>query len=609
MQRGPAKCGISVHHEMCGSVRQLNSCVPASEPHWTWGSSATHLHSSNWSWVFVGFSGCPSSSLAQPAMAPALTQATHQRQTLSLHPAASPTSLSSKLDTLTSPRVVCADESTQHLKQLVWSSHCCGVDVGISKGRRSKKEIARSEEVSRSEGQATGTALDPPATKSQAPASTTTKTTTQGSPVVAAAAPERSAVATVQSSSVCSEGSSSLDVPVTRCVNGKKTMGLQPIAVSGDRMSADLSSPVPTVIKSSLRSTEWPMSSDKQVPDVPFGPDQQDPSLCLLEGSDPLEADVDDTNVQDILDVINSMEGDTSVQCGSTAAAAVVDGLDCALNKLTAEEQLLLRQAAAVVLEDSTAVVSKETTVEQKLDEVRCKQQQIEQRCQSLLRRAGRLQSRQVSRHVADQVSNFVQYAKDTLGVKQRDGRTGPNGSNLYGWAEDGRLPTREEVRNIPTATLVNLVSRLQAPPISYLSNRRYFALGTSSSSPGIAATQCQRNSGTRLSTEVSETLEEVAGQWESQLRYLQRYDDPDATESSSGGESDDDNPVIESQQPPTPSSSSLSLLNIDQSDPSTTPLSNPLHSATTTTPAAGISGTSHSSAANQQPSVKPVST
>ena len=351
------------------------------------------------------------------------------------------------------------------------------------------------------------------------------------------------------------------------------------------------------------------MSSDKQVPDVPFGPDQQDPSLCLLEGSDPLEADVDDTNVQDILDVINSMEGDTSVQCGSTAAAAVVDGLDCALNKLTAAEQLLLRQAAAVVLEDSTVVVSKETAVEQKLDEVRCKQQQIEQRCQSLLRRAGRLQSRQVSRHVADQVSNFVQYAKDTLGVKQRDGRTGPNGSNLYGWAEDGRLPTREEVRNIPTATLVNLVSRLQAPPISYLSNRRYFALGTSSSSPGIAASQCQRNSGTRLSTEVAETLEEVAGQWEAQLRYLQRYDDPDATESSSGGESDDDNPVIESQQPQTPSTSSLSSLTIDQSDPSTTPLSNPLHSATTTTPAAGISGTSHSSAANQQPSVKPVST
>lgn len=38
----------------------------------------------------------------------------------------------------------------------------------------------------------------------------------------------------------------------------------------------------------------------------------------------------------------------------------------------------------------------------------------------------------------------------------------GVGGANLYGWAEDGRLPTREEVRNIPTATLVNLVSRLQ---------------------------------------------------------------------------------------------------------------------------------------------------
>ena len=57
----------------------------------------------------------------------------------------------------------------------------------------------------------------------------------------------------------------------------------------------------------------------------------------------------------------------------------------------------------------------KETLTAQRLEQVRTRQQRVEQRCQSLLRRAGRLQSRRVSRHVADQVSEFVRHAKDTL--------------------------------------------------------------------------------------------------------------------------------------------------------------------------------------------------
>lgn len=188
------------------------------------------------------------------------------------------------------------------------------------------------------------------------------------------------------------------------------------------------------------------------------------------------------------------------------------------------------------------AAVDKEAEVERRLAEARATQQAIEARCQTLLRRAGRLQSRQVSRHVADQVAHFVDYARETLSLGATGhpaGSSGAAGSN-YGWAEDGRLPTREEVRNIPTATLVNLVSRLQAPPVSYLSNRRYFGL------PSRSTQQLSSNRPKRqLNSQVAETLEEVAGLWEAQLRYLQRCDDPDATESSSGGESDDDAPPV----------------------------------------------------------------
>lgn len=92
----------------------------------------------------------------------------------------------------------------------------------------------------------------------------------------------------------------------------------------------------------------------------------------------------------------------------------------------------------------------------------------------------------------------------------------------------------------------------LQAPPISYLSNRRYFALGSSAATPSGAAASlapwasasasaAAAASSKRLGSDVAEALDDAAGLWEAQLRYLQRLDDADATESSSGGESDDE--------------------------------------------------------------------
>ena len=316
-------------------------------------------------------------------------------------------------------------------------------------------------------------------------------------------------------------------------------MGLHPTA-PGDRM--DLDSP-PMVVQTPGKTPEWTATTNT--------------STTAEEGS--LEETED--SVQDIIDVIKSMEVDQCTDIGLTVA-----------------EQQLLRDAAVAVMEDvatlpvsagqtAPAVIDKEAEVERRLAEARTKQQQIEARCQTLLRRAGRLQSRHVGRHVADQVAHFVTYAKETLsiGAKGRGGHHGAAGSNLYGWAEDGRLPTREEVRNIPTATLVNLVSRLQAPPVSYLSNRRYFGLTNRPTAPSTGQQQQQHQqhginnnqTGRQLSSQMAETLEEVAGLWEAQLRYLQRHDDPDATESSSGGESDDETtpPAVIEPFLPTPTS------------------------------------------------------
>ena len=478
-----------------------------------------------------------------------------------------------------------------------------GISSSNSKNHRRKssdssavgigQEIARSEELTKRRG--TGPAggggggggdgqgnLDPPPAIVKALAATGPPPTGQGPDVdlaqtIGAVAP-RSAPPTSNGGgggeSIQKEGDrTDLDPSLNGNAADSTVMGLHPTA-PGDRM--DLQSPPSIVVQTPGKTPEWTAGA---------------PELNEEEVTD------------DILDVIKSMEVD----------------------HLTVAEEQLLREAAAAVMNETApvrssgrvVVVDKEAEVERRLAEARTKQQQIEARCQTLLRRAGRLQSRHVGRHVADQVAHFVAYAKETLsiGVKGRPGHNGASGSSLYGWAEDGRLPTREEVRNIPTATLVNLVSRLQAPPVSYLSNRRYFGLtsrssttSSSSASATAGANSCppgvvvgHHNPGGRpLNSQVAENLEEVAGLWEAQLRYLQRHDDPDATESSSGGESDDEGP-------PTGSASEPSLL-LPPPPPPSLPSDNvsfdaaSLHpGSATSTPSTGVLPTT--------PAPKPVST
>ncbi|KAI9553865.1 hypothetical protein GHT06_019135 [Daphnia sinensis] len=485
----------------------------------------------------------------------------------------------------------------------VWPSRCCGTNGSVkttdirsprnsSKCRRnsvgvivSGQEIARSDELTKSRGGGGGSGgiadgqgtLDPPPTiVNKALAAPGPPPTIGQGTDLAHIIPSATAVAPRSSPPSSGGGGTSPSL------NGNANMGLHPTA-PGDRM--DLDSP-PLVVQTAGKTPEWSATTTTSTTDA-----------TTVDGS--LEVG-EEASVQDILDVIKSMEVEQCADIGLSAA-----------------EQQLLREAAAAVMEDVAAlpvsgepavVVDKEAEVERRLNEARVRQQQIESRCQTLLRRAGRLQSRHVGRHVADQVAHFVTYAKETLSIGGK-GRGGPHGtaeSNLYGWAEDGRLPTREEVRNIPTATLVNLVSRLQAPPVSYLSNRRYFGLSNRCAAPSAPGQQQQYQSsashynrtGRQLSSQMAETLEEVAGLWEAQLRYLQRHDDPDATESSSGGETDDEAapPAVVEPFMPTPTSSTTNETGAP--DSSTTPA--PSHAgSTTSTPVTGL----------PTPAPKPVST
>ncbi|EFX72434.1 hypothetical protein DAPPUDRAFT_254373 [Daphnia pulex] len=535
---------------------------------------------------------------AASAMAPALTQATtHQR--------CCPLNSSPNVP----PSLTLLPKSSHHSSSLketreVWPSRCCGTNGPVTKSastnttRKCRKnssssavvavsgqEIARSDELTKSRGgggggvaDSQGGNLDPPPTivNKALAAPGPPPTIGQGTDLANIIT---SATAVAPRSSPPSGGGRGR----TPSLNGNATMGLHPTA-PGDRM--DLDSP-PMVVQTPGKTPEWTATT------------------TTAEESSREETE---DSVQDMIDVIKSMEVDQCTDIGLTVA-----------------EQQLLRDAAVAVMEDAAtlpvsagqtapAVIDKEAEVERRLAEARTKQQQIEARCQTLLRRAGRLQSRHVGRHVADQVAHFVTYAKETLsiGAKGRGGHHGAAGSNLYGWAEDGRLPTREEVRNIPTATLVNLVSRLQAPPVSYLSNRRYFGLTNRLTAPSTGQQQQQHGSnnnqttGRQLSSQMAETLEEVAGLWEAQLRYLQRHDDPDATESSSGGESDDETtpPAVIEPFLPTPTSTTTSTSNetggiLDAAAAGSAAASTSSHAGSISTPVSGP----------PTPAPKPVST
>ena len=454
----------------------------------------------------------------------------------------------------------------------------------------SGQEIARSDELTKSRGGGGGGVADSQGNLDPPPTIVNKALAAPGPPPTVGQGTDlaniiTSATAVAPRSSPPSGGGGGRGT--TPSLNGNATMGLHPTA-PGDRM--DLDSP-PLVVQTPGKTAEWTTTT----------------TTTAEEGS--LEETED--SVQDIIDVIKSMEVDQCADIGLTVA-----------------EQQLLRDAAAAVMEDAAAlpvstghtapvvVMDKEAEVERRLAEARTKQQQIEARCQTLLRRAGRLQSRHVGRHVADQMTHFVTYAKETLsiGPKGRGGHHGATGSNLYGWAEDGRLPTREEVRNIPTATLVNLVSRLQAPPVSYLSNRRYFGLSNRSTASSTSQQQQQAHVsnnnqiGRQLSSQMAETLEEVAGLWEAQLRYLQRHDDPDATESSSGGESDDEttSPAVIEPFLPNPTSTTTTITNnndaggtLDAAAAGSAATSTSSHAGLTSTPATGP----------PTPAPKPVST
>lgn len=557
---------------------------------------STENRRSRWSGRLVWSLGGPAAS----AMAPALTQATpHQR----CCPLNSSSNVPPSLTLLPKSHHSSVLKETRE----VWPSRCCGTigpvkttDIRNPRNTKCRKnsgglvvagsgqEIARSDDLTKSRGGGGGGGvgsvgsiadgqgiLDPPPTivNKALAAPGPPPTIGQGTDL---AHITTSATAVAPRSSPPSNGGGR---GVSPSINGSANMGLHPTA-PGDRM--DLDSP-PLVVQTAGKPPEWSATTT---------------TTSTTEDGSPEVVEEAEASVQDILDAIKSMEVEHCADIG-----------------LSVTEQQLLRDAAAAVMEDavlpaceeSTPVVDKEAEVDRRLNEARNKQQQIEARCQTLLRRAGRLQSRHVGRHVADQVAHFVTYAKETLSIggKGRGGLHGTGESNLYGWAEDGRLPTREEVRNIPTATLVNLVSRLQAPPVSYLSNRRYF--GLSNRSTGSAAGQQQQQSsanninrtGRQLSSQMAETLEEIAGLWEAQLRYLQRHDDPDATESSSGGESDDESAPAAIIEPfmPTPTSSTTNETAVADS---TTAASASSHAGpTTSTPVSGL----------PIPAAKPVST
>ena len=175
------------------------------------------------------------------------------------------------------------------------------------------------------------------------------------------------------------------------------------------------------------------------------------------------------------------------------------------------------------VVQDSVIAPSKVDT--ELLTESNKRQHQLEKRAAHMMKRIRRLQTRQSSAHVSQQLSGFVDHQH----------------KNLQSIAKAMKVPTStpeiktevlqsEDVKSLSTAQLVNLVRKLQSTQAITL--RQRLTNNSSASDTKSVLT---------LNKDHCDEIQQVSGHLQTNLKHLESAVDSDATESSSGGESCDE--------------------------------------------------------------------
>ncbi|XP_011703559.1 PREDICTED: KAT8 regulatory NSL complex subunit 1 [Wasmannia auropunctata] len=257
-------------------------------------------------------------------------------------------------------------------------------------------------------------------------------------------------------------------------------------------------------------------------------------------------------NVEEILQVINSIEGAESTENISTDGVEPVQGAVDSVEMFAMPEEGfasferdLLNDVDVMSLCNDNINIPVDTVDQQKSNNLRLqqdivmqKQFESERRCAFLLRRLRKLQTRIIGRHVAEENTGVLELAHH--GVKK------------YLLQELANIGSKSNVRNFPeiSGSLRSFLQRIEKMCVAQSNsvNRqrvcRYFGGGSRDNvGGGTSGSNGNRQPmfGTPQVKLNGEEVENVAGSLSTQLHIVESNLDSDCTASSSGGESCDE--------------------------------------------------------------------
>ena len=250
-------------------------------------------------------------------------------------------------------------------------------------------------------------------------------------------------------------------------------------------------------------------------------------------------------NVEDLLQVIKSMETsaaesevplhgdavgiDPNETGESEAMFPISDGTDIS----TFERELLLNDVDMMNMcvenlsENPLVMENKETLTNERLEEARKKQFEMERKFEWLLRRLRKTQARTMGKHVSEEVTGVLEHAHRVL--------------------KQSGVPSDKKLKGVSAYAMANLLRRVDmlsqqqaAVSTRHQVQHRYFGSGSSDHVASVPSSNGPRVL-PKFSAEVKEELEKVSGQLHTQLQTVESCVDSDATASSSGGESCDE--------------------------------------------------------------------
>ncbi|XP_018341579.1 PREDICTED: uncharacterized protein LOC108748081 [Trachymyrmex septentrionalis] len=264
-------------------------------------------------------------------------------------------------------------------------------------------------------------------------------------------------------------------------------------------------------------------------------------------------------NVEEILQVINSIEGAGSTENISTDSGEPVQGTVDSVEMFAMPEEGfasferdLLNDVDVMSLCNDNMNITVDTVDQQKSNSLRSQQDIVaqkqfenERRCAFLMRRLRKLQMRIIGRHVAEENTGVLELAHH--GVKK------------YFLQELVNIGSKSNVRNFPEigGSLHSFLQKIEKMCVAQSNsvNRqrvcRYFGGGSRDNVGGTSGNNGNRQPvfGTPQVKLNGEEVENMAGSLSTQLHILESNLDSDCTASSSGGESCDEMQTFNNSQ------------------------------------------------------------